>query len=104
MKRLGNKFQAIVPDWDPVTNSQQVSAAEIIKQMPGKRSRASTPAPKGEKEKGKGKVLRESLSALGEPFSLTNDALLETAMPLRGDDEAVKVIIRPGVIDDSVRE
>ncbi|ORY92456.1 hypothetical protein BCR35DRAFT_297872 [Leucosporidium creatinivorum] len=83
--RLGSKFQAVIPEWDPVTKSQVMPAAEVVRPQNRPRSRASTPVPKGEKVKEKAKA-----------------KILQTPLLPRGDDDAVKVTIRPGVIDDAV--
>lgn len=49
----------VVPDWDSVKGAQAPLVVEVVRpQNMGKnRSRASTPAPRGDKEKGKGKLL-----------------------------------------------
>ncbi|GAA5923198.1 hypothetical protein JCM1841_005926 [Sporobolomyces salmonicolor] len=73
--RLGNKFQCIVPDWDPVRGEQIMPEGPRNYFQP-KRSRGSTPVGRGENGKGKGKK-----------------HLIE-AIP-RGEDEAIQVIWRP---------
>ncbi|GAA5981852.1 hypothetical protein JCM10908_004638 [Rhodotorula pacifica] len=72
--RLGNKFQCSVPDWDPVANRQQAQP-EPRQYFQPKRSRASTPIAKGDRDKARRAKLVEA--------------------PPRGEDEAVNIIWRP---------
>ncbi|GAA6027490.1 hypothetical protein JCM8097_007887 [Rhodosporidiobolus ruineniae] len=72
--RLGNKFQCNVPEWDFSAN-QQVAPPESRTYFQPKRSRASTPLVKGEKEKQK--------------------KLKNVEAPPRGTDDAVTIIWRP---------
>ncbi|GAA6018993.1 hypothetical protein JCM8202_000634 [Rhodotorula sphaerocarpa] len=72
--RLGNKFQCVVPNWDPV-RKQQEAPPEQRQYFQPKRSRASTPVGKGDREKAR--------------------KTKQVEAPPRGEDEAVNVIWRP---------
>ncbi|KWU46247.1 hypothetical protein RHOSPDRAFT_28511 [Rhodotorula sp. JG-1b] len=73
-QRLGNKFQCIVPEWDPVAN-KQLAPPEPRQYFQPKRSRASTPIAKGDRDKARRAKLVEA--------------------PPRGEDDAINVIWRP---------
>ncbi|GAA5870279.1 hypothetical protein JCM3774_004631 [Rhodotorula dairenensis] len=72
--RLGNKFQCVVPEWDPVAK-KQLAPPEPRQYFQPKRSRASTPIAKGDRDKARRAKLVEA--------------------PPRGEDDAVSVIWRP---------
>lgn len=52
-QRLGNRFQCIVPDWDPVRGQQESTPGPAKQYFQPKRSRASTPLGRVEKDKTK---------------------------------------------------
>ncbi|CDR48211.1 RHTO0S16e03642g1_1 [Rhodotorula toruloides] len=84
--RLGNRFQCIVPDWDPVRGQQESTPGPAKQYFQPKRSRASTPLGRVEKDKTKKPKLIEIIP--------------------RGEEEAVQVIWRPTdkVSDEALAE
>ncbi|GAA6058119.1 hypothetical protein JCM3770_005947 [Rhodotorula araucariae] len=75
--RLGNKFQCVVPAWDPVAGCQEATPEARAYFQP-KRSRASTPM--GKAERAEKEKARRAKSAEAPP---------------RGEDSAVTIIWRP---------
>lgn len=99
-QRLGNKFQCIVPEWDPVAN-KQLAPPEPRQYFQPKRSRASTPIAKGDRDKARRakrayfrSVHLFGAQSLGELKRLLCTWSVVEAPP-RGEDDAINVIWRP---------
>ncbi|BGP15912.1 putative PHD type zinc finger protein with BAH domain-containing protein [Rhodosporidiobolus nylandii] len=71
--RLGNKFQCVVPEWDPEAGQQAATGEQRVYFQP-KRSRASTPMGRGEKaekEKPAKKLKASEVIPRGEEDAIT---------------------------------
>jgi hypothetical protein len=92
LQRLGNKFQCVVPEWDPSQKQQVASAPERVYFQP-KRSRQSTPIDGGLGPKEKVAKDKE------KPKYKKKDEILP-----RGEEEVVNIIWKPtDEIDDDTR-